>query len=87
MPKPSSKPRRPVAANLTAAAAERGYRRQVNVLRALEDRGTNVPQPVLSGMFRGVRAYPKAHSAVADLLDLTVDQLLDLIDASGDSAP
>lgn len=82
-------PRRsaPKAANLTAAAAERGYRRQVNVLRELEARGTPVPQPVLSGMFRGVRAYPKAHSAVADLLDLSVDELLAIIDSSADTTP
>lgn len=70
--------------NLTAAAATAGYRRQVHVLRALEARGTPVPQPVLSGMFRGVRAYPKAHTALAELLDLDLEALLELIDRSAE---
>lgn len=72
--------------NLTAAAAMAGYRRQVHVLRALEARGTPVPQPVLSGMFRGTRAYPKAHTALSELLEVSVEELLELIDRSREDA-
>lgn len=77
----------PRYANLTAAAATAGYRRQVHVLRALEAAGTPVPQPVLSGMFRGVRAYPQAHTRLAELLGLSVEQLVELVDRSGEPAP
>lgn len=80
MPKPSTLP-----PNMTAAAAAKGYRRQVDVLRALEQRGIVIPQPVLSGLFRGTPAYPKVHNAVAELLDLSVDELLKVVAASGES--
>lgn len=58
----------------------RGYRRQVDLLRALQAAGTPVPQPVLSRMYRGEVVYPRARSRLAAFLDLQVDELDGLVE-------
>lgn len=60
-------------------AALRGYERQHQLLEAIEAAGQAVPQPVLSGMYRGDEAYPKARAAVASVLDVNEDELLAII--------
>lgn len=54
-------------ASLRQYAVLKGYNRQVDVVRACEARGFPVPQPVVSAMYRGAQAYPKAQDAIARL--------------------
>lgn len=44
-----------------------GFPKQRDVQRALAARGFNVPQSVLSSMYRGAHAYPRAREALVRL--------------------
>lgn len=66
--------------SLPAYAALQGFRRQVDLLRAItKAKLPEVPQPVLSRMYRGEPTYPQARASVATVLEVNERELLRMI--------